>query len=70
VSPALLSGCLGRPPAAMALAATSILAADAVTAGSQAVRADRTQNPDLLAVRGACTCAPARGRPNRGATHR
>jgi len=54
----------------MALAATSILAADAVTAGSQAVRADRTQNPDLLAVRGACTCAPARGRPNRGATHR
>ena len=47
--------------------AAAILAADGVTAGSQAVRAGRTHNPDLLAVRGAGTCAPARGktRPHR-----
>ena len=61
MSPALLPGCPGRPPR-YGLAATSILAGDAVTAGSQAVRTDRTHNPDLLAVRGACTCAPARGK--------
>jgi hypothetical protein len=59
-----------QAPRRYGLAATSILAADAVTAGSQAVRADRTHNPDLLAVRGACTCARPGVRPNRGATHR
>jgi hypothetical protein len=57
--PGARNGCLGWPPAAMA--ATSILAADAVTAGSPAVRADHTDKPDLLAVRGAGACAPAPG---------
>jgi len=47
-------GCEGGSlPRRYGLAATSILAADAVTAGSRAVRADRTHNSDLLAVRGA-----------------
>jgi FAD/FMN-containing dehydrogenase len=47
-------GCEGGSlPRRYGLAATSILAADAVTAGSRAVRADRTHNPDLRAVRGA-----------------
>ena len=54
VSPALRAGVRGGlAPRRYGLAATSILAADAVTAGSQAVRADRTHNPGLLAVRGA-----------------
>jgi hypothetical protein len=61
VSPALRAGVPGLAPRRYGLAAT-ILAADAVTAGSPGVRADRTDNPDLLGVRGAGTCAPARGK--------
>jgi hypothetical protein len=59
VSPALRPGRPGRPRRHGLAAA--ILAADGVTAGSPAVRADHTHNPDLLGVRGASACAPARG---------
>ena len=66
MSPALRAGVPRLAPRRYGLAAI-ILAADGVTAGSPGVRADRTDNPDLLRVRGAGTCAPARGktRPHR-----
>jgi hypothetical protein len=71
VSPALRAGVPGWPPRRYGLAAT-ILAADGVTAGSPAVRADRTDNPDSL---GSAAPAPVhrpgvRPAPIGGASHR
>jgi hypothetical protein len=53
----------GLAPRRYGLAANGILAAEVVTADSQAVRAGRKHNPDLPgAIRGASTYAPARGK--------